>query len=647
MTTVATWLRRQQAGVVALVVMAALFVIGRPSFASDEARAELASAYAFEPLSIAMPAGFPQQTIRKVNQRYQHIDAWISSVGAGIAMNDLDMDGLSNDLCITDTRIDQVVVTPAPGERAGRYQPFALTPGSLPMNDAIAPMGCVAGDFNEDGRTDVLVYYWGRTPIVHLARPGVTTLGAGAYTPTELVPNQDSGTYTGPQWNTNTATTADFDGDGHLDIFIGNYFPHGPVLDDRVNGGVEMNDSMSHAVNGGENYFFRFTGVTAGSPATPSFDRLDKVTATNVSKGWELGASTADLDGDLLPELFLNNDFGPDRLLHNTSTPGKISFRLVDGDGSPWVPKSKTLGHDSFKGMGSDFGDLDGDGLYDAFVSNITTSFGIQESNFAFYNTAKDKADVRAQLKDGVAPFEDRSAQDRTAWTGWGWDVKIDDFDNSGVPAIVQATGFVKGEVNRWAQLQELATANDGVLRNPHSWPAVGPDSDIAGSQTLAFFVKDPDGGYANVAGELGLAIPVPTRGIATGDADGDGLLDLAVARQWDAPVFYHNRSGSAGSAITLQLTHETAGGTPGSPAVGAEASVTVGGRTVIGRVDGGSGHSGRRSHEVHLGLGKNVTGPVAVRLSWRDRTGQVREQELQLSPGRHAIQLGSQAKEK
>lgn len=647
MIKVATWLRRQQAGVVALVVMAAMFAIGSPSFASDEAKAELASAYSFKPLSIALPADYPQQTIRKVNQRYKHIDAWISSVGAGIAMNDLDMDGRSNDLCITDPRIDQVVVTPTPGERSDRYRPFALNPGTLPMNEAIAPMGCLAGDFNEDGRTDILTYFWGRTPIVYLAKAGATTLAADAYVPTELVPGNGGGTYTGPQWNSNTATTADFDGDGHLDIFIGNYFPHGPVLNDKVNGGVEMNDSMSYALNGGENYFFRWTGVTAGAPSVPTFDKLDTVLPAEVSKGWELGASTADLDGDQRPELFLNNDFGPDRLLYNRSTPGKIAFSLAEGVRSPWVPKSKTLGRDSFKGMGSDFGDLDGDGLYDSFVSNITTSFGIQESNFAFFNTAKDKADLRAQLDSGVAPFDDRSAQTRTAWTGWGWDVKIDDFDNSGVPAIVQATGFVKGDVNRWPQLQELATANDGVLRNPHSWPVVNEGADIAGSQTLAFFVKDKDGGYADVARELGLAVPVPTRGIATGDADGDGLLDLAVARQWDAPIFYQNQSKSAGSAITLQLTHESATGAPGSPAVGAEATATVGGRTLIGRVDGGSGHSGRRSHEVHLGLGENVTGPVTVHLRWRDRTGQVREQDLQLSPGRHAIQLGSQAKEK
>lgn len=58
--------------------------------------------------------GYPQQTVRKVNQKYQDINAWISSVGSGVAMNDLDGDGLPNDLCITDPRIDQVVVTPVP-----------------------------------------------------------------------------------------------------------------------------------------------------------------------------------------------------------------------------------------------------------------------------------------------------------------------------------------------------------------------------------------------------------------------------------------------------------------------------------------------------------------------------------------------------
>lgn len=652
MTATLGWLRRQTAGIVALVLVATAFLIARLPTYSAAQTAETASKYSFKALSVSLPSGYPQQSIRKVNKDYTHIDAWISSVGAAIAMNDLDGDGLSNDLCLVDTRIDQVVVTPAPGVKADRYAPFALNPAPLPVNDHMAPMGCVPGDYNEDGRLDLLVYMWGRTPILYLAKADAKGLSAGAYEPTELVPGQNStnGKYTGPQWNTNAATVADFDGDGHDDIFIGNYFADGPVLDPTVSGGVHMNHSMSNGHNGGEDYFFRWTGVKDG---IASYQKVDDVLPPEVSKGWELGASANDLDGDLLPELYLANDFGPDRMLYNRSTPGTFKFSLVEGVRSPLIPKSKTVGHDSFKGMGVDFGDLNHDGVYDMFVSNITTSWGIEESNFQYMADVKSQTELRDRFREGVAPYVDRSATAQTAWSGWGWDVKIEDFNNSGEAAIAQATGFVKGYTDRWPQLQELATANDELLQNPTWWPNARAGDDIAGNQTLHFFAKGPEGRYIDLAPQLGLAIPVPTRGIATGDADGDGRLDFAVARQWDAPIFYHNQSPSQGAYLDLHLTREqkaVAGSAPapGSPATGAQVCVqTADGRMYIGRVDGSSGHSGRRTTDVHIGLGQNVTGPVKVRLQWRDRSGQAHEQNLQLTPGRHAIELGRQAKEK
>jgi hypothetical protein len=647
---------RNLPGVVAFLMVVGMFYAVRIPQAPASEKAEVASRYAFKPMNIALPSGYRQQTIRRVNKDYKNIDAWISSVGAGIAMNDLDGDGLPNDLCVTDPRIDQVVVTPAPGARSQRYAPFALTAGSLPMNPAIAPMGCAPGDFNEDGRMDLLVYYWGRTPIVQLAKTDAKRLAADAYVPTELVPNDGGSTYTGAEWNSNAVAVDDYDGDGHVDIYLGNYFPHGPVLDDRKRGGVAMNRSLSAAHNGGEDYFFRWKGATTGPRPAVSFQKIDDALPQKVSKGWVLASGANDLDGDQLPELYIAQDHGTDALLYNISRPGKIEFGEVRGARSPGLPKSKRLGDDSFKGMGIDFADFDHDGLYDMFVSNITTSFGIQESNLHFINTAKDQADLRARLREGVGPWTDRSTELGTAWSGWAWDVKTADFDNGGDPAIAQTTGFVKGEVNRWPQLQELAASNDLVVEDPSWWPHVKAGDDIAGSQRLAFFAKGSDGRYVDVANRLGLAIPVPTRGIAIGDTDGDGRVDMAVARQWDEPVFYQNASPKPGAYLQLDLRHDTdavegpSGSlpAPGSPVVGAQVTVTTpDGRKHLARVDGGSGHSGKRSNEVHLGLGTGVRGPVEVHLRWRDRSGHVREQTLQLTPGRHALRLGTQAKEK
>lgn len=644
-------LRRLTPILFVLVLVAASYGLARLPTASAETRASVASRYAFSAMPIAMPPGLPERTVREVNPKYEHIRSWVSSVGAAAAINDLDGDGLANDLCLVDTRSDSVIVTPAPAG-GPRYAPFLLDPAPLPTGPAIAPMGCTPGDFNGDGHMDALVYYWGRTPVVFLHRGGGDALTRQTFLATELVPQATGtdGKYHGPLWNTNAVAVADFDGDSHPDIGVFNYFPDSEVLDPQGAPNVQMNHSMSRAQNAGGAHVLRWTAATpAGGGADPSVNYQEQVALDPaVSTGWTLGASSADLDGDLLPELYLANDFGKDRFLHNVSEPGRIRFALAEGRRDALTPKSLVMGHDSFKGMAIDFADLGGTGRFDAFVSNITESWGLEESNMVWRNTAPDAAAARRSLEDGVAPFRNEAAKANLAWVGWGWDAKMADFDNSGRLAIVQSCGFVKGTINRFNWLQELAMANDLMLQEPDMWPKAEPGDDIAGSNPLAFWAPEGNGRYADVSAELGLGIDTPTRGIGVGDADGDGAQDFVVARQWGPPAFYRNDLTAGGDFLGLRLYRPVDGASvPGSPAYGAQVRITTAdGRVQLGQLDGGGGHSGKRSFDVFFGLGDQGASPVGAEIRWRDGDGVQRTQQLQLTAGWHDVVLTGTAQE-
>jgi hypothetical protein len=612
----------------------------------------IAGKYKFTEQQIAMPPGYdnqPMHTVRQVNPAYQHIAAWISSVGAGIAINDLTGHGIADSMCIVDTRTNSVIVTYTPTARpADRFTPFVLNPAPLPVDAAMAPTGCTPGDFTGDGRMDLLVSYWGRTPILFLAKQHTTVLSAAAYQPVELIPTTSSdGKYHGPRWNTDAVAVGDYDGTGHPDIFVGNYFPDSDVLDPHGLDNVVMNTSLSNATNGGGDHVFRWTGVTPGVNPTPLYIEERDALPFNDSTGWTLAVSSADLTGDGLPDLYIANDFGHGHLMYNISTPGHIQFSEAVGQRTPMTPKSFVLGKGSFKGMGVEFGDLRGAGKFDMVVSDITSKWGLQESNLVWINQADNNADMQHKLSDGIAPFKQEASRYGVAWTGWSWDVKMADFLNDGNQSILQADGFVRGSADRWNWLQEMAMTNDDLLVNPAMWPNVKPGADISGHQVMAFYAKTDDGRYANIAKYLGIKSDIPTRAIAVGDTTGTGTMDFAAARQWGPPVFYRNDSPRRGDFLELNLIRPaTGGGEHGTPAYGATVTVTThDGHTQIAQLDGGGGHSGFRSFDVHFGLGSDM-GSVTVELRWRDTNGRLHDKTLPMSTGRHTLTLTASAQE-
>jgi hypothetical protein len=644
-------LRYYLATIVAVTLVIPLYFLARPGQPPPEELARLASRFQFKKLALPEIPGVPHKSVREVHPSLSRISAWVSTLGAAVTFADLDGDGLPNDLVHVDPRTDLVTVAPAPGT-GERYPPFVLDAAPLPYNArTTAPMGTVAGDFNEDGLLDVLVYFWGRTPVIHLRKATDSVTAAGLarseFVATEL-------TTSGERWFSNGATQADLDGDGHVDLLIGNYFQDGAHILDAQAGGTEvLHEGKGKALNGGLKHFFLWQSATKGANPTAEFKHVEGVLPEEVNRGWTLAIGTADLDGDLLPEIYFGFDFGPDRLLHNRSRPGRLEFAVLEGRRDFTAPKSCVINHDSFKGMGCDFGDVNGDGLLDIYVSNIATKFGLTESHFLWQSTGEIEA-----MKRGVAPYVHAAEKLGVARSGWGWDSKLADFDNDGVLEAIQACGFLKGKINRWPELQALGTSNDQVVHNPKFWPTFKPGADLSGHDLDPFFVRGKDGRFHDIGPLIGLEEPMVTKGIGTADVDGDGDLDFALANQWETSYFFRNEAPRPGAFLGLHLLLPVDGArlegmvarpghpgkdTPGRPAIGAAASIRLAdGRRLVAQVDGGNGHSGRRSPDIHLGLGDVPAGTkLSVELRWRDHAGKPHETTVALTPGWHTIQLG------
>ena len=600
-----TRLRRLLPGVLAIVVGAGLYV-GANSAVAVSGASQTAAHYKFRELPITLPPGYNDQhmnTIREVNPAFQKIRSWISAVGASIAINDITGHGRADGMCIVDPRTNGIIVTYTPtAPVADRFTPFTLNPAPLPYDNTMAPTGCAAGDFTGDGRIGFLVTYWGRTPILFLPKADARAPSASAYLPQELLPSDSAdGRYHGPRWNTDAAYVADLDGSGHPSIMIGNYFPESDVLDPNGLKNVSMTNSLSTGNNAGGDRVLHWRSATSGTRPSVHYVEEREALPFQVSSGWTLAISGADLTGDGLPEVYIANDFGHGHLLFNRSTRGSIRFTEAKGERTPTTPKSFVVGNGSFKGMGVDFADLNSRGRFDFLVSNINVAWGLEESNLVFVNQAKDEADMARQLDKGVAPFTQKAQQYGLAWTGWCWDVKTGDFLNNGQQEVIQTDGFIKGD----DQPVELAAGGGHRERRP-----AGQPGDVAQLPTRRRHVgrritgllrqelrrhlrqhqlragprgPDPDPGHRDRRHHRHRH-PGLRRRPAVGTA---GLLHQRVAGPRQRPrtpaLPPGHRPGRAGKGLQAL----------GTPAYGATVRISTPQGSQISQVDGGGGHVG------------------------------------------------------
>ena len=269
----------------------------------------------------------------------------------------------------------------------------------------------------------------------------------------------------------------------------------------------------------------------------------------------------AHLDGDLWPDLYVVNVAGDNA---NRSSHRDQIFRNEEGSFTQVFRDWYWIGDDAQAGMGIDVADVDGNGTWDLYISD---------------------------LKSGGTPLEDEP---------WGNVLYLGKPRGSYADNAAERAGVAADD--SWG-VNFLDADHDG-------------DEDLfvvtmAGSRIDLFFSNDGDGTFRNVARQAGVRVP-DGRGSAVADYDRDGDLDVAVVNQ-DGPLqLFRNDTELLGGALQLDLV----GTDSNRSAIGAVIKVHAGDRVQMRQVKGGSSGHSQNSLAVHFGLG-GATQADVVEVFW------------------------------
>jgi hypothetical protein len=402
-------------------------------------------------------------------------------------------------------------------------------------------MGACAGDYDGDGRTDLYVTNFGPNALYR-------NNGDGTFADTTKAARVGD-----PKWSANCAF-ADLDRDGDLDLWVTNYVSadraRSPFCGD-ARAGIRF---YCHPLQ-----YDPLPNTLYRNDGRGTF--TDVTTAAGVGKplGNGMGVIIADFNEDGWPDVFVANDSLPNFLFRNGRDMKFTETALAAGvavatDGKPRA------------GMGIDAGDYDGDGRLDLVVTNLdfqmhTVHRGLPNGLFA-------NATTESQVGFPTLPFV-------------GFGVAFLDFDND-------------------AQL-DLAIVNGHVLDNAPQFRAGSTYQ-----QRKLLFRNTAPRRFTEVGRSMGAAFTNETvsRGLATGDVDNDGDLDLLVTNNGRPAELLRNDGGNRANALLVRLR----GSRGNLEAIGARVRVTTGTRTQMRDIRAGSSYLSQNDLRAHFGLGTATT---------------------------------------
>ena len=479
-------------------------------------------------------------------------DHILESGGNGVALLDYDDDGLLDVYLVSADEL-----TPA-RQRVEHRNALYRNLGEWRFEDVSkaagvdAPgwsNGVCAGDADGDGRLDLYVTRWG---------PNLLYLNQGDGSFTEAA--QEAGVQAGG-WSTG-CSFFDADADGDLDLYVARYVE--TTWDEVVRARRTLVWRSGPPIMvgpaglpGESDLFFENLGQGQFREATAAHGLDDPAGA------YGFGVVATDYDDDSFVDLFVANDSRPNFLYRNRGdgrfeSVGLLSGVAVNRDGRAQA------------GMGADSGDFDGDGRLDL----VLTAFA--HDNNSLYRNLDGRHFEDASVEAGLAaPTFERM----------GWGVAFLDADLDGALDLFVANGHIFADVEDYPQLGEAYGQKNQLLLNRQ-----GTFKDVS----------------AGAGG--GLQVARVGRGLAVGDLDGDGDLDLVVSHVDDRPTLLENRQRTGHHWVSFRLRAPSGN----RLAIGAKVTVEGGGRRQVREVRSGGSYLSQSDLRPHFGLGAHG-GPVDV----------------------------------